>query len=148
MYTLRFSLFVTLCNKHKINKSQATKKYGDPITCRDYKGNQVSFLDNTQVYNLKKEFLTKAHPQPLGDLGKIIRRISNSVVNEGQCAIQSCTRTDIEIHHIRKLYKRTREGEGFSVIVKGKTQRITGQLAIESALKRKQIPLCKEHHKA
>ena len=54
MHRIRFSLLTTLRVKHKLNKNDANLKYGDPITCMDYKRKMVSFLTNMEIYNLKK----------------------------------------------------------------------------------------------
>ena len=71
------------------------------------------------------------------------------MVNKGKCAVEGCESNEIEIHHIRQLHVRpSEEGEGLTVIAAGKAKRLKGMAAIESALRRKQIPLCKEHHRA
>jgi len=38
--------------------------------------------------------------------------------------------------------------KGITVVTAGKARRLGGIASIESALRRKQIPLCKEHHQA
>ena len=146
MHQIRFSLMATLRDKHKMSKYNFIQKYGDPISCEDYKGNKVSFLTNMQVYNLKKEFIKKVNPRPFENLDKVIVRLARSVINQKICQVKGCTNTDIEIHHIRQLFKRSAKGSGFTIISAGKSKRITGVMAIESALRRKQVALCKEHH--
>jgi len=146
-YYLKFSLISTLRVKHKLNKGEVIKRYGSDITCVNHKQNKVSFLSNSQIYGLKQEFLANARPNPIENMAKIIYRLSNMAINSTQCAVRDCSNTDIEVHHIRKLYRRTKDGDGnYTIIVKGRARLLTGQLAIESALKRKQIPLCKRHH--
>ena len=71
--------------------------------------------------------------------------MSNSVINQNECAVAGCPNNSIVLHHLQQLYRRTAPGESFSVISAGKAKRITGLLDVESALRRKQIPLCKEH---
>ena len=144
---IRLSLAATLRQKHKMSVLECQLKYGNPITCLDYQEKRVSFLTNMQIYNLKKEFLANTNPRPFDNINKVYLRLSNSLINQGKCAIKGCPNTDIEIHHLRKLIKRTEEGKGFTVITAGKAKRITGLLALQSALKRKQIPLCREHHR-
>jgi hypothetical protein len=62
------------------------------------------------------------------------------------CAIKNCNETEnIEVHHIRKLYRNVDKNN--RVIVKNKSRKISGLRAIESSLKRKQIPLCPKHHR-
>lgn len=138
----------TLRSKHRLNKSEFTSKYGNNITCLDYQGKPISFIPNMSIFNLRKEFLINVRPNPFQNLDKVKYKVSNSIINQGKCAVKGCTNEDIEIHHIRQLFKRTKEGDGFSVITAGKTKRISGRLAIESGLKRKQLPLCREHHRA
>ena len=144
---IRLSLAATLRQKHKMSVLECQLKYGDPITCVDYQEKKVSFLTNMQIYNLKKEFLVNVNPSPFDNISKVYIRLSDSLINQGECAVKGCRNTEIEIHHLRKLIKRTEEGKGFTVITAGKAKRITGLLAIQSALKRKQIPLCREHHR-
>jgi len=148
MNQLRLSLAATLRQKHRLSVLECQIRYGNPISCEDYRKNKVSFLSNMQVYNLRKEFLTNINPNPFKDVDKVYIRISNSILNQGECAVKDCANTDIEIHHIQKLIRRTKEGKGFTIVTTGKAKRISGIIAIQSALKRKQIPLCKEHHRA
>ena len=148
MYEIRFSLAATLTSKHKMNKAKFMIKYGEPITCVDFRGAKVSFLNNMQVYNLRKEFLANVKANPFKDIEKIIVKVANSVINQGSCAVEGCPNTNIEIHHIKQLFKRSKAGESFQVISAGRSKKISGVMALESALRRKQIPLCKTHHLA
>lgn len=60
------------------------------------------------------------------------------------CAVIGCENKDIEVHHVRAL---NREKHGFKVETIGiGKKRISGPSMIQSALARKQIPLCKKHH--
>ena len=148
MHILKFSLMTTLRVKHRLNKADFARIYGDQITCKDYKGNEISYLSNMQVYNLRKEFLTNIKDNPFKDMNKVLTRLTRSPINQGQCAVKDCSCTDIEIHHLRQLYRRTQDGKGFTIITAGKAKRLYGRAAIESALNRKQIPLCSQHHNA
>ena len=61
-----------------------------------------------------------------------------------KCAVIGCTNKDIEVHHIRAL---KRVIHGYLVeSIKSKNKSLRGSSKIESALNRKQIPLCREHH--
>ena len=148
MHRIRASLEATLRAKHKMSRGDFLNKYGDPISIHNHKGRNISFLSNMQVYNVKKEFLLNAKANPFQDLHKVTIRVTKSIINQGECAVKNCPNTDIEVHHIRQLYKRNEVGTGSTVISAGRAKRISGILAIESALKRKQIPLCKQHHRA
>jgi hypothetical protein len=108
----------------------------------------VEFPSNMAINNLKKQFLNNVKPNPLDDIDKIIIRTSKLAVNEGSCAVKGCPNQDIEVHHVKQLFRRpvTPGNSDFTVITAGKARRIYGTAAIDSALKRKQIPLCKTHH--
>ena len=146
MYTIRFSLLSTLMFKNKMTKGQALAKYGDPISCVDFNDKVVGFPSNMEVNNLKKQFLIGINSDPFSNIEKIIIRMSNMAINAERCAVKDCDNSDIEVHHIRQLFRKPDSEGNFTVITAGKAKRLTGQLAIESALKRKQIPLCKMHH--
>jgi hypothetical protein len=148
LYTVKFSLLNTLMFKHKLNKSETLAKFGNPISCLDHKKQVVKFLSDMEINNLRKQFLVNIRPDPLRNIEKIIIRTSNLAVNEGRCAVRNCENPDIEVHHIKQLFRNPnpdRKGP-YTVISSGRALRVTGQLAIDSALNRKQIPLCKHHH--
>jgi len=63
------------------------------------------------------------------------------------CAVKECNNKDVSMHHIRSLNRKVLGYIVTSVTTK-KNKRSTGLSKIESALNRKQIPLCKEHHTA
>ena len=54
--------------------------------------------------------------------------------------------TNLEIHHIRKLYRNIDYNN--LVIQKGKTKRLNSRDIFKSGLKRKQVVLCRRHHQA
>lgn len=59
-----------------------------------------------------------------------------------ECAIKDCVNRDIQVHDIRALKRRVHGYVIESIESKKKRPR-----AVMSALARKQIPLCKYHHK-
>ena len=63
----------------------------------------------------------------------------------GKCAVIGYTNTDIEVHHVRAL-RRTKKGYLVESIKSG-SKTLKGSAKVESVLSRKQIPLCREHHK-
>lgn len=73
-YYIKFSLMSTLRVKHRVSKTEFTKRYGDAITHTDHKGAVTSFLSNSEIFNLKKEFLSNVKPNPLRDINKVIVR--------------------------------------------------------------------------
>jgi hypothetical protein len=63
-----------------------------------------------------------------------------------QCAVENCHNQDIEIHHMRRLERRINTNDMTS-IKDSKGNRATGLKGFLSAINRKQMPLCKEHHR-
>jgi len=63
-----------------------------------------------------------------------------------RCAVAGCSESDIEIHHIQRLHRRTTH-DGRQTILDMKGRRITGLAAVMSAVNRKQIPVCRQHHR-
>ena len=82
MYHIKYSLMTTLRIKHRIGKAEFADRYGDPISCLDYKGRRVSFLSNIQISNLKREFLNEVKPDPFKDINRIVVRLTRSVINQ------------------------------------------------------------------
>lgn len=82
----------------------------------------------------------------LRDLDKPLVRLSiPKALFAEKCAVNGCTNSDIEVHHVRAL-RRTKKG--FLVeFIKSGNKTLKGSAMVESALLRKQIPLCREHHK-
>ena len=79
-------------------------------------------------------------------MDKIFISLRSSKLFGNKCAVIDCDNEGNEIHHIKQLY-RAIDDKGI-IISKGKAKKLKGALAYESALKRKQIPLCTYHHKA
>jgi len=63
----------------------------------------------------------------------------------GKCAVVGCTNTDIEVHHVGAL-RLTKKGYLVESIKSG-LKTLKGFAMVESALSRKQIPLCREYYK-
>jgi hypothetical protein len=79
-------------------------------------------------------------------LWKIFVSLQSSKLFEHKCVVISCANEGNEIYHIKQLYRNI-DDKGI-VISKGKAKKLKNVLAYESALKRKQIPLCSYHHRA
>lgn len=63
-----------------------------------------------------------------------------------RCSVKGCTETEIQVHHIRKLHRKTKSDGKITIkTVDGK--RVSGVAALLSAINRKQLPLCGEHHR-
>jgi len=149
-YHMRWSLIHTLAGKHLKKVHQIISQYGKSpeikVLHKDKLETLVKFLTPSDINNRKKGFIMSYDPRThYENFDKPIVRLSvPKALFEGGCAVQGCTNDNIEVHHVRAL-KRTRKGFTIeSISNKGKS--IKGLSMIESALKRKQIPLCKKHH--
>lgn len=81
----------------------------------------------------------------LKNLDRPIAKLSLPKVLYSACAVKECDATEIEVHHLRKLERRT-VGYLVKSVKTRKGKRAKGLDQIESALTRKQIPLCHKHH--
>lgn len=140
VYYLRYSLIYTLMNKHKLSSVKAVLEvYGKNI--ETIKGDRkTEFVDLIKVSQMKSEFLTKQMDNPYEIMDKIFVSLQSSKLFGHKCAVISCANEGNEIHHIKQLYR--------NIDDKGKAKKLKNVLAYESALKRKQIPLCSYHHRA
>lgn len=153
-YHLKFSLIKTLTDKHKLRSIyKAFIKYGENIKCPDHRGKDIQFIDPIIISNMKKEFLIKPiNYQEI--LNKTYISFQNYTIYQNRCSIIGCENTeDIEIHHIRKLFRdiyfepnKNNVNKNLTSIKSTKRKKLKGHIAMNSALKRKQIPLCKNHH--
>ena len=150
-YHMRWSLIHTLAGKHKKKVHQIIKKYGKApkVVLEDMSGNDkvlATFLTHNEVNNRSRGFNKPFDPiVHLESLDKPITKLSvPKALFSKQCAVINCTNLDIEVHHVRAL---ERVKYGYLVqSIKSKNKSLRGSSKIESALNRKQIPLCREHH--
>lgn len=133
---MRYSLLATLSNKHKLRSVKKTlAKYGDLITAKGRKDKEVHFLSSVEITNKKKAFLTGPVLDPYKNLAKSYRSLQIAAISAYECAVKSCSKTDVEVHHTRKVYRGTSSKD--KVVVKGRVKKLLGSLAFDSALKRK-----------
>jgi len=145
-YHLRYSLIYTLMNKHKLSSVKSVlKTYGKNIETT--KGDRkAEYIDLIKVSQMKSEFLTEPTPDPYKNMDKFFLSLQSSKLFGHKCAVTGCENEGNEIHHIKQLYRNI-DDKGI-VISKGKAKKLRGAQAYESALRRKQIPLCTYHHRA
>ena len=97
--------------------------------------------------NHRSRGFTKSH-DPINsrnDLDKPISKLSMpKVLFAEKYAVKDCTNKEIEVHHMRVL-QRVKHGYRIESI-KSKNKSLKESFKIESALNRKQIPLCRHHH--
>lgn len=150
-YHMRWSLLHTLAGKYKKKVYQIIKQYGKTpkvvLENQEGKSKILSvFLTPNEINHRSKRF-TKAHDliSSRNDFDKPISKLSSpKVLFSEKCAVKGCTNKNIEIHHIRAL-QRVKHGYRIESI-KSKNKSLKGSSKIESALNRKQIPLCRHHH--
>ena len=149
-YHMRWSLIHTLAGKYKKKVYEIIRIYGKtPKIVLEVKGKDkvlASFLTENEVNNRARGFTKSFDPiKYLENLDKPIAKLSiPRALFSNKCAVIDCTNKDIEMHHINSL-KRVKHGYLIESIKSGK-KRLRGISKIESALNRKQIPLCREHH--
>lgn len=145
-YHLRYSLLHTLAHKHKSSLKKILDIYSKEIKTDGRKGKIVSFINSVAVDNLKKNFLVKDIRNPYNELTKSYLSLQRAAISANKCAVKNCNVIDnIEVHHVRKLYRNV--DKTGKIVIQGKAKKLSSRLAIESTLKRKQIPLCPKHHK-
>ena len=150
-YHMRWSLIHTLAGKHKKKVHQIIKIYGKApkVILEGIDGkNKVlaAFLTSNEVNHRSRGFINSFDPVGyLENLDKPIVKLSiPKALFSQKCVVIGCTNKDIEVHHVRALQ---RIKHGYLVeSIKSKDKSLRGSSKIESALNRKQIPLCREHH--
>lgn len=150
-YHLRWSLIHTLAGKHTTKVHQIISSYGKSLKVvleSNGKTHELaSFLTPNEINHRTRGF-TKSQDayHHLEDLNKPLVKLSiPKALFAGKCAVNGCTNSDIEVHHVRAL-RRTKKGFLVESIKSG-NKTLKGSAMVESALLRKQIPLCREHHK-
>jgi group II intron reverse transcriptase/maturase len=141
-YQLRWSLLHTLAAKHKTTiRKILIDKYIDLSLKIDNK--VIQFIPLHVVNGMRKDFLINIEEYDwYTNLDKTFIKTTKSFIFAKTCAIKDCPNTDIEIHHIRKLLRPISSGGLKVVNSKGNK----GWNAFMSAINRKQVPLCKNHH--
>ena len=150
-YHLRWSLLHTLAGKHTTKVHEIIRSYGKTPKIELESNGKVhelaSFLTPNDINHRSRGF-TKSRDvyHYLEDLDKPLVKLSiPKALFAGKCAVLDCTNTDIEVHHVRAL-RVTKKGYTVESI-KSSNKTLKGSAMVESALSRKQIPLCRKHHR-
>lgn len=153
-WILRYSLLGTLGMKHKSSIKQMIQLHTlAPSIKYTYESKGVTKTaiaaqyPTQEYYNKKAKTFNSSSMDPV-ELEKILRIKVNSLnaiaIMNSKCAVLNCENDSQEIHHVRNLGRRLRSG----VISTSGSHVIQGWKGIESALNRKQVPLCTDcHHK-
>ncbi len=146
------SCALTLANKHKKNFYWVYNVYGSDIKVNLGEGSKdVCLITRSDITNSPNKFNlnTKKNSLDHFSLDKIIGRflkLDHSLEFFLGCCVEGCNVTDnIEVHHIAKLHRRVHKDGKISVLDR-KGKRVKGLPAVLTALNRKQLPLCHEHH--
>lgn len=145
---VRYSAISTLKHKHKMaSRKVVIQKYGEDLKVSNHKGYKTSLIDRQYVMGLKQDYLMKPDTSWTEKLTRVWITFSKQENFLSKCSVKNCFTPfdNIEIHHIKKLYRKI--DENGQVIIKNRSKKLKGWRAIEAGLKRKQIPLCRKHHK-
>lgn len=150
VYVYEYSCYKTLCQKHRTTIRKLLNKHGHPITIRykfNNKDKEISLLTCKHYwpkleatsekirFNLLKKYEYR-DPQMLAQsdfLNNAKAYYRTTFKLNSRCVICG-TSDNIEMHHVRHI-------RGYN------TQAKQGFTRILSLLNRKQIPVCKHHHK-
>ena len=152
-YHMRWSLLFTLSRKHKKTLAGIIKLFGKNANMyiQNKKGELeliTGFLTCNEINGYASGFTFLRDPiEDYVSLERPLVRFSIPKALYKECQIKNCLEPAIEMHHVQSLYKKIKKNFATTSIENAK-KRVTGSRAIESALGRKQIPLCKTHHAA
>ena len=150
---LRRSCALTLAMKHKKPTDWVYNTYGEDIAVSTPDDKMVALPPIGKVAAAATKW-----PDSVGagfDLDTLLQNMAyTSRLNLGgrmfsRCAVQGCNDGNVQIHHIRSIARKlaVRKDGGLEIRVLSKTGgRLRGFTALMSALNRKQLPLCPEHH--
>jgi len=121
----KFSLVSTLKAKFKLGgRGKVFAKFSKELKCLDLKNREVCFVPNSYVDDLKREFLRgPLVKDPDIYLNKTWISTTLKPFAFDLCAVPGCANKDIEIHHVRNLY---RADSNNVVIIKGKKRKLKG----------------------
>lgn len=152
-YHMRWSLLFTIARKHKKNLTDIVKLFGKNANMyiQNKKGELeliAGFLTPSEINSYASGFTFLRDPiEDYVSLKRPLIRFSIPRALYKECQVKNCPKTVIEMHHVRSLYRRIKKNLATTSVGNG-NRRITSSKTIESALGRKQIPLCKTHHAA
>ena len=144
---LRRSCALSLAIKHKKNLKWSYHNFG--LDIKTTVGDRTFSLPTIETLaHMNKEFLIKEDVIGL-DIDNISKKYKFRLRKGGQmfsqCAVSGCYNSNIEIHHLRKLSRKI-EKDGKISVRNRAGGRVKGNIALLSAMNRKQLPLCTMHH--
>jgi hypothetical protein len=146
---LRKSCLFTLARKHNKSKAWAYSTFGDDVVLKLPHGPAVSLPTRAYIGSLPSKFLVKDPDLAGFNLDQLLNRYQFRLTQGRkyfqQCAVNDCPNTDIEVHHMKRLFRKTSGDRGTSIL-NDKGRRVTGTSTVLSAMNRQQLPLCRDHH--
>ena len=144
---LRKSCVLTLCRKHKKKTNWGYKTFGNNVSL-NWMDKTFALPSRSEIRNAPQTFFTNQID------GFCLDKITNAYAFRNRkaelffasCSVLNCTNTDIEIHHIKRLARKTTI-DGTTTILNRKGVRISGIGAFLSVVNRKQLPFCSFHHR-
>ena len=137
-----------MARKHKKNKAWAYGTYGDDAKLEISENSSISLPSRDYVSRLSKKFLMDESFSQF-NLTKIMNkskvRLSTGRSYFARCTVFGCVYTDIQIHHMKKLYRKV-DCYGQTSVLNRKGKRVKGLVAVLTAMHRKQLPLCTKYH--
>ena len=134
--------------KHKLaSRKTVIERFGINLTMHNHKGNTISLISNEIVNSMKQEYLIN----PDMDWVEKARKVWNTFTKQNdfltKCSVKGCSTPleNVEMHHVKEL-GRTIDSRGYKII-KGVGKKVIGYDAIAAGQKRKQVPLCRRHHR-
>jgi len=101
-------------------------RFGNDISTSNSKGNNINFLTKAYIFSIKQEFLRNLNKD--NRIDTLLKKSFVSLIKENilfkNCAICGCSNTDIEVHHVRQLYRNVDNNN--RLIVKGKVKILKG----------------------
>jgi len=145
---LRRSCQHTLARKHNKSAQWVMYTYGADVAVQREPKPPVALPSRVYVRSLSKKFLPDLSTQRW-ELGRLLALRTSSLQRAERfwhrCAVIGCEATNIQVHHIRRLWRRE-EKDGRLSVLDSRGRRVTGLAAIMTARQRKQLPLCAKHH--
>jgi Type II intron maturase len=142
----------TIAHKHNKNKHWVYLEYGRNCTIFDEGQKLIAELPSDNLMSQKPTKYPESHfKKDIGlELDEILRKYSFRFYRPGtvlsECAVEGCTYSDIETHHIQKFCrKKEKEGQVSAFGLKGHRVKGVGP-AILIASNKKKILFCRQHH--
>ena len=133
-YYLRWSCAHTLAEKFKCSIRQVFNRFTEDLIPEGERSSP--FPTNSRIRGLKKTFLTTAKISDSLRLERLCLRTQKLPLLGSTCVVRGCTETKVQMNHVRKLHRKTKDG---LITIRGRNgeKRVTGINAIMASLNAK-----------